>query len=117
MSNLLVGSGGGGLTAEEIALLTMGIPGLDGDDGETPVLSLHVDGDRVVHKLEGHLDPDGVFTALGSDMYVGADGYTDVLADAVDVSGSDGANAIKDNWASDPLYTDMVKNAWVDALA
>ena len=76
----------------EAAILNSGITmGESGEDGATPVLSVQVDGDRRVHELEGHLDADGVFTALDSVMYVGPDGYTATLADAVDVRGGGGA--------------------------
>ena len=62
--------------------------GKEGPDGATARLSVHVDGERRVLQVEGHVDADGVFTAVDSDTYVADDGFTTVLADAVDIRGA-----------------------------
>ena len=64
--------------------------GTDGDDGNTPRLSVHTDGDRRVLQLEGYVDSAGTFTAEATATYVSDSGYTTTLADAVDVRGDAG---------------------------
>ena len=67
-----------------------GSPGADGDDGPSPVFSVHSNGSRRVLQLEGYSDPTTPTTvsdAPSTPTYVGVSGFTTTLADAVDLRG------------------------------
>lgn len=67
-----------------------GTPGLDGLDGWTPVLAVVTDGTRRVHQLIDWIGGEGGKPANTIGMYVGVSGLVTLIADAVDIRGTQG---------------------------